>query len=394
MSQDAIVFARSPAGLNDDLLDYHNSDDVKIYRAAVVPLDPKFDMNSATLLMFLEMVRERAEESNWKNILMIPDNYGVSRHLLTEYGRLSHENIRSFAETYNGKGGRQEQNSAQMYTCLSKSLTEAAKTRLQSQSAAYRIGPEELADGPCYLRLIIQKCTTDSRATVATIRNALSNLPSLMTKTEWNIEEFNQQVRVLRNTLLQRGEDSSDLLVNLFAAYRSVQDRDFHHYMRMQHNLYIDGAKDFEVDQLMEVAANKYKMIVEEGSWKSPTASEEQFVALTAEIAALRQTQFVKKGDRKKKVRSNTKGELNSSNSWRTLAPKEGDPHTKSVGKRAFIWCPHHKAWGGHQPSECFKIEVAKKLENDGTAKSAAAKATIQFTAAYTSMMEDNSDEE
>ena len=56
------------------------------------------------------------------------------------------------------------------------------------------------------------------------------------------------------------------------------------------------------------VAANKYKMIVEEGSWKSPTASEEQFVALTAEIAGLRQTQFVKKGDRKKKVRGNTRG--------------------------------------------------------------------------------------
>ena len=135
-------------------------------------------------------------------------------------------------------------------------------------------------------------------------------------------------------------------------------------------------------------------MIVEEGSWKSPAASEEQFVALTAEIAALQQTQFVKKRDRKKKVRGNTKGELNSSNSWRSLAPKEGDPHSKSVGKRTFIWCPHHKAWGGHQPSECFKIEVAKKVENDGTAKSAAAKAAIQFTAAYASMMEDNSDEE
>ena len=100
MSQDAIVFAHSPAGLNYDLLDYHNSDDVKIFQAAVVPLDLKFDMNSATLLMFLEMVQERAEESNWKNILMIPDNYGVSQHLLTEYGRLFHENIHNFAETY------------------------------------------------------------------------------------------------------------------------------------------------------------------------------------------------------------------------------------------------------------------------------------------------------
>ena len=83
-----------------------------------------------------------------------------------------------------------------------------------------------------------------------------------------------------------RGKDSSDLLVNLFAAYLSVQDRDFHHYMRMQHNLYTNGDKDFEVVQPLEVATNKFKMIVEVGSWKSPTASELQFVALTTEIAA------------------------------------------------------------------------------------------------------------
>jgi hypothetical protein len=108
------VFACSHAGLNDDCLDYHNSDDMKIYQATVVPLDPKIDMNSATPLMLLETVQERAEETHWKNILLISDSYGISRHLLTEYGRLYHESICNFAETCNGKGDCQEQNSAQI----------------------------------------------------------------------------------------------------------------------------------------------------------------------------------------------------------------------------------------------------------------------------------------
>ena len=93
-------------------------------------------------------------------------------------------------------------------------------------------------------------------------------------------------------------------------------------------------------------------------------------------------------------VKGNTKGGMKLSNSWRFIAPKQGDPHPKTVGKGTFIWCPHHKAWGGYQLSECFKIEVAKKLEDAGSAKSAAAQAAIHFTAAYSSMMEDNSDEE
>jgi hypothetical protein len=39
---------------------------MKIYQATVVPLDPKIDMNSATLLMFLETVQERVEDHTGK----------------------------------------------------------------------------------------------------------------------------------------------------------------------------------------------------------------------------------------------------------------------------------------------------------------------------------------
>jgi hypothetical protein len=39
----------------------------------------------------------------------------------------------------------------------------------------------------------------------------------------------------------------------------------------------------------MEVAYNQYKMLVKSGSWKTNTATEDHFVALTAKIAALKQ---------------------------------------------------------------------------------------------------------
>lgn len=230
-----VVYARSPAGVNEDVLDYENSDHVKIYQGAIAPLEPKFDGMSGGLLCFLEQVREHAEESNWKNILIVQDTSGRKHNLLTGYGQLTSAEIQLHAESYVGKGGCQDQNSAQMFTCLSHSLTEEAKERLKSQSASYRVGSEELADGPCFLRLIIQKCTTVSRFTVANIRNLLSTLPSYMELVKGDIEKFNEHVQVLRDSLLQCGEQCPDLLINLFSAYRTVQEVEFKDYMRLQY---------------------------------------------------------------------------------------------------------------------------------------------------------------
>ena len=287
------------------------------------------------------------------------------RSLLTEYGRLTATDVQNHAETYIGTGGWPDQNSAQMFTCLSHSLTEEAKERLKSQSTPYRIGVEELADGPCYLKLIIQKCTTASRATVATIRNSLSALPAYMESIEGNVKKFNKHVRVLQDSLHQRGEECPDLLINLFAAYRTIQETDFKDYMRLQHTLYIDGKVDFEVEELMEVASNQYKMLIESGTWKTTTATEDRFVALTADIAALRQAN-AHKGDQGDNPSNNKSQKVKGGNqrkkekpspSWKSTALKKGEPQKKAVGQREYIWCPHHKYWGGHEPAVCFKIK-------------------------------------
>jgi hypothetical protein len=386
--EEVVAFARSPAGLSEELLDYRKPEDCRIYKAATTPLDVKFDGEGAGLLLFLEMIRERAEESNWGNIIMIPDSKGDLRNLLSEYGRLSLENVRTYALTYVGQEGRKEQNSAQMYACLAKSLTEAAKVKILSQSAQYRIGQNHLPDGPSFLRLLIQRCTTDSRATVATIRNSLGNLPVFMTSIEGNVEKFNQHVRMLRDSLLQRGQDSDDLLVNLFKSYKVVPNQDFRDYIKMQNNFYIDGDKDFEVEELMEVAANKYKELVEDGTWSTSATAEAQFVALTAEIAALKAAATPAKGEAKPKNRKKQK-KGNKGNAWKKVPPKGNAPTTKKVDKKTYHWCPHHAYWCFHLASDCYKKNDAPKNVN---ANSKASSKALQLSAAITSIMEDDSE--
>ena len=203
--------------------------------------------------------------------------------------------MQTHKETYFGTGGCPDQNSTQMFTRLSHSLTEA-KDRLKPQSVIYRIGIEDLTDGPCYLKLIIQKWTTASQAMAATNRNSLNIIPAYMESIECNIAKFNKHVRVLQGSIYQHDEECPNLLINLFTAYHTVQVIDFKDFVKLQLTLYFNGKADFEVEELMEVASNQYKMLVKSGTWKSTTATKDHFVALTAEIAALKQANANKGG--------------------------------------------------------------------------------------------------
>ncbi len=55
---------------------------------------------------------------------------------------------------------------------------------------------------------------------------------------------------------------SSDLLTNLFTAYEAVEDKFFHDYMVGQQDQYHDGRVDFDADSLIDLALNKFKMLV------------------------------------------------------------------------------------------------------------------------------------
>ena len=177
-----------------------------------------------------------------------------------------------------------------------------------------------------------------------------------MIKVGYNIEKFNQYVKLKRGALMSHGENASGLITNLFVAYEGVQDSAFQTYMTAQQNAYEDGSKEFTEDQLMEVALNKYKVLMESDKWNTPSEQDSKIVALTAEIDALKlQSSSPSYYDDKRKG-SNRKSKAD--NAWKKIAPGEGEPKKKSVGKVTYHWCTNHQYWTLHSSTECKGIKV------------------------------------
>lgn len=43
-----------------------------------------------------------------------------------------------------------------------------------------------------------------------------------------------------------------------------------------------------------------------------------------------------------------------------TIAPKSGEPHTKTKDSEEWFWCKQHKKWGKHKTEACEGIGVPK----------------------------------
>ena len=153
--------------------------------------------------------------------------------------------------------------------------------------------------------------------------------------------------------------------------------------MRLQYTFYFNGKANIKVEELLEVAANQDEMLMENGSWKAAESTDDQFVALTVEVAALKKLNATYKS---KTAGNKSTGEGNTSVPWKSVAPTKGPPQKKTVGSKTFIWCPHHKYWGCHEPSTCFKIKRGA-TEPPNEMSPAQNEAVLQMTAIMARLM-------
>ena len=103
------------------------------------------------------------------------------------------------------------------------------------------------------------------QATISHLHCNLASLDTYMASISSNVELLNNYVLSQKDALEARGENSLDLLINLFRGYEAVPDHQFHLYIQNKQDNYDEGA-DLSINMLMEVTKNKYKMMVQEGS--------------------------------------------------------------------------------------------------------------------------------
>ena len=235
------------------------------------------------------------------------------------------------------------------------SISKEGKRKILVWEDQYQIGA--YGSGNLLLKIIVRESHLDTNATSASIRKKLTNLDRYLPTIGQDITKFNTYVKLLIDGLRSRGEATSDLLINLFKGYSACSDREFIEYMKRKEDSFEEGA-EITPDQLMKYADEKYKTLLQKGTWNAPDANEEKILALQIEIDKLKKSGNTKKQKTKKSgKKSDPKG---NKPAWFSKRPTDSELHKpKEWNGRKWYYC--HKDTGGkcegvwrqHTPSTC-----------------------------------------
>ena len=116
----------------------------QVYEDASVPLTNKITCTAEMLIATLASVQTKAQAWNLMDCLEIPkdvdrDLYAGLIDLTRDYGQLLIEQVRKHCEKYVNRQCRGAQDLFDLYMCLFKSLTMAAKNKVLLQAHKYHV---------------------------------------------------------------------------------------------------------------------------------------------------------------------------------------------------------------------------------------------------------------
>ena len=397
----AVKFALAPGLAASGVLDYSTASGAKIYRAATQPLmEDLFNCEPQGLKVFLAYLEDRAIINGWEPILDIPEdarNPDVKlRNLIHKFGQITLQQVKDHASLYVAYQERASQDSMQLYQCLMASLSKEARAKVMICKDEYTV--TGFPSGAVLLKIIIRESHIDTRATVRHIRDKLSSLDLYLPTIGHDIIKFNAYVKDLLDSLNARGETTHDLLSNVFKAYKSTSDKTFIDYIRKKEDQYDEG-EDIDVDMLMLQAGNKYKTMIQQGTWAAPSAEEEKIIALESKIQQLQKSSSSKGKKKGNQQKGKAKKEATNSRGRKPdWMMKEPAPHemnkSKKVNKREYWWCKTHKSWCRHKDSECKGLGIKTPQNNDkstspNTSQNDNAKQRLKLSSALETVMEE-----
>ena len=197
-----------------------------------------------------------------------------------------------------------------------------------------------------------------------------------------DITQLNSFVVLTRDQLVARGEITTDLLPNLFKGYLSCKDKNFREYMELKQQNYDEGTV-YTPEELMVLAANKYKTLVKAGKWMALSPEEEKIVALEAKLKSMSKKQNTStstdqsnkntsqtnagSGKQGRNQRSSKKKDIPQ---WKLKFPGQSfvssNQHKMKDGRK-YYWCTKHRMFTIHKSSECRLREPIDRSNASGT---------------------------
>jgi hypothetical protein len=104
-------YAFMPRAANPNVLDFNQTDALKLFNKVITALDTEFNLAEDNLRKFLEQIRERTRIFNWENLLTVNDSVGTARNLINNGGMYTMDDCRTHATTHLSLQNRMTQDS-------------------------------------------------------------------------------------------------------------------------------------------------------------------------------------------------------------------------------------------------------------------------------------------
>ena len=407
-------------------LDYSAVQSIKFYNKGVEKL-PGEAFNGKLLLTWLIQVQDKANMFTWTSILTIN-----GRPLTQNFTKITMEEVRAHAQVYQDRSLREAQNSEMLIQCLKASITRTVYNKIYLQREKYiilrRTTNEQVEDGVCFLKTIIDNYHSNTRSSTKQIRKQLATLNYYMRNVaKGDVTKLCEHTRELMFELNAAGETTNDLLANLIEALKEAPDSNFQRWLSNQVDLWSMRKLDWKQDgsDLMEEAEVYYQEAINTHKWGRKTYKPDVHYAFKSTTSEDEWTEVEKTGHESNKYEDEIKAltaqlkeyataytaRWSGSNevkpdkkyAWKRIPPKDGDPVTRKERvngiSKTYYWCPYHLQWTIHTPKECKRLPSGKgksKLTDKKAIKRAQfkerKKAYIHAKAAYEALMNTSTD--
>jgi hypothetical protein len=235
----AVPFALNPAAANDDVLDYNTRESQNLFKANTRSLhsdETLFGAEAAALEGFIAALARRTREAAWEATLTVPvdiDDQGApvpgteNLFLLDHCGEFELEHLQLCSGTCVDEETRQAQDNFQIVTATLNSLSEDANAKVMPCQDEFVPDGTENISALSLIKVIVRESDIDTNATTMHIRQDSSELDEEFARQACDVIALNTHVKSKLKALRTRGEQTLDLLPNLFKACESAEDEDF-----------------------------------------------------------------------------------------------------------------------------------------------------------------------
>lgn len=366
-------FAWCPAMANNRAtIDYSTKEGQNIFKTNVACLYSDksncFSAKPEGLQGFLNHLNFRSKEADWSALFNIPIDFnqadGDEVSILTNYGQFTHEYLEQYiTDRHLLLNDRWQQDNFQCQTCIFASLSEEALNRINLCSDEFTISNQ--VQSLLLIKVIIRESRVETPHRTRIIRQNLSTLDVTFQKFGYDVDKLNTYVLGQLADLAAMGERTQDVLANLFKAYLTAPDEAFSAYIIHKQSL-ADEGEEINHGHLMILAGNKYKGLVEAGTWNAPNKDQVKLLALEAKLDQMKKLIPTKSGPTSTKRKFEGGEQTNSKKTfkraeWQMVEPTAleiKNQYVKKVKGKEYKWCDKHKLWCAHSTAECRKPDI------------------------------------